>query len=364
MSGLSPWPPWPGILLASLGAFLMAALLTEPLRRLALRRGYTDHPDARKSHSRPTPYLGGVAVACATLAAAIMSVLLTGEDAERTGGTDTATVGIILTSAALIAVLGLTDDLRPLGLGIGVRLGVEGAAALVVVLCCGHPVFLGAWFDVPFAVGWILFTTNAFNLLDNMDGVVSTVTTVIAGFLCCAALGTGHAGAAALMAALTGACAGFLIHNWHPARIFLGDAGSLFVGFLVSCTTLLHGDGGGTLSGYAALPLVTLVVIADTALVMVARRRAGRPVLQGGRDHIAHRLRRLGLTVRQVAVVIGGFASLTCLIAFLVMFRVFAQDVALITVVAATAVAWGLLLRVPVYESGWAGPAAPAGRPE
>ncbi|WP_338676832.1 MraY family glycosyltransferase [Streptomyces sp. SCSIO 30461] len=346
MSGLTPWP---GFLFASLGAFLVAALLTEPLRRLALRRGYTDRPNARKSHIHPTPYLGGVAVACATLATAITAVLIAGENTGKPGSADTVTVGVILASAALVAALGLADDLRPLG--IGARLGVEAVAALVVVLCCDHPEFLGAWFDVPFAVGWILFTTNAFNLLDNMDGVVATVTTVIAGFLCCAALSTGHAATAALMAALTGACAGFLFHNWHPARIFLGDAGSLFVGFLVSCTTLtLHEDGGGALSGYAALPLVTLVVSADTALVMVARRRAGRPVLQGGKDHIAHRLRRLGLTVRQVAVVIGAFASLTCLIAFLVMFRVFAQDIALIAVVAATAVAWGLLLRVPVYE--------------
>jgi UDP-GlcNAc:undecaprenyl-phosphate/decaprenyl-phosphate GlcNAc-1-phosphate transferase len=336
MSGLSPWLV---SAVAGLGALFIAALMTEPLRRLALRRGYTDQPNARRVHVRPTPYLGGIAVAFATLGSARVATLAAKEY--------DATVGVVLTCAALIAVLGLTDDLRPLS--IRFRLCIEAAAALVVVLWCGHPVLFGTWLDVVLAVAWILFTTNAFNLLDNMDGVVSTVTAVTAGFLCCAALSVGLVGTASVMAALAGACAGFLFHNWHPARIFLGDAGSLFVGFLVSsATVVLHRDNAA-LSGYTSLFLITLVVTADTVLVMVARRREGRPVLQGGRDHIAHRLRRLGLTVRQVAVVIGGFAAMTCLTAVLVMFKIVPQNAVLITVVTVTVVAWGLLLRVPVY---------------
>jgi UDP-GlcNAc:undecaprenyl-phosphate GlcNAc-1-phosphate transferase len=339
MSGLSPWLVSAG---AGLGALFIAALLTEPLRRLALRRGYTDQPSARKAHARPTPYLGGIAVAIATVGSACVATF-------AVKGTD-APLAVLLTSAAFIAVLGLGDDLRPLS--ILLRLCVEAVAALVVVLWCGHPVLFGSWFDVVVAVAWILFTTNAFNLLDNMDGVVSTVTAVTAGFLCCAALSVGLVGIAAVMAALAGASAGFLFHNWHPARIFLGDAGSLFVGFLVSSATVaLHRDTTA-LSGYTSLLLITLVVTADTGLVMVARRREGRPLLQGGRDHIAHRLRSLGLTVRQVTVVIGGFAAMTCLTAVLVMFRVFPQSAVLAAVVAVTlvtAVAWGLLLRVPVY---------------
>ncbi|GAA2629392.1 MraY family glycosyltransferase [Streptomyces vastus] len=339
MFGLSPWLV---SAFAGLGALFIAALLTEPLRRLALRGGYTDQPSARKAHERPTPYLGGMAVAFATLASASVLTLA----AKKTD----ATVGVMLTSAALIAVLGLADDVRPLS--IRCRLCVEAAAALVVVLWCGHPSLFGTWLDVVLAVAWILFTTNAFNLLDNMDGVVSTVTAVTAGFLCCAALSVGLVGTAAVMAALAGACAGFLFHNWHPARIFLGDAGSLFVGFLVSSVTVtLHRDNIG-LSGYTSLLLITLVVTADTVLVMVARRRQGRPVLQGGRDHIAHRLQRLGLTVRQVTVAIGSFAAMTCLTAVLVMLKVFPQDTVLVTVVTVTAVAWVLLLRVPVYSVG------------
>ncbi|MBT2392537.1 undecaprenyl/decaprenyl-phosphate alpha-N-acetylglucosaminyl 1-phosphate transferase [Streptomyces sp. ISL-1] len=336
MSGLSPWLV---SAVAGLGALFIAALLTEPLRRLALRRGYTDQPNARRVHVHPTPYLGGIAVAIATLVSAGVVTLVAKEH--------DATVGVVLTCAALIAVLGLTDDLRQLS--IRFRLCVEAAAALVVVLWCGHPVFFGTWLDVVLAVAWILFTTNAFNLLDNMDGVVSTVTAITAGFLCCAALSVGMVGTASVMAALAGACAGFLFHNWHPARIFLGDAGSLFVGFLVSSATVaLHRDNAA-LSGYTSFFLITLVVTADTGLVMVARRREGRPVLQGGRDHIAHRLRRLGLTVRQITVVIGGFAAMTCLTAVLVMFKAVPESAVLVTVVTVTVVAWGLLLRVPVY---------------
>lgn len=338
MFGLTPWLV---AAVAGLGALLVAALLTEPLRRLALRHGYTDQPNARKAHKHPTPYLGGVAVALATLACAGVPVLAVPEG----GGT----AGVLLVGAALVAVLGLVDDLRQLS--IRCRLGFEAAAALAVVLWCGHPQVFGGWPDVLLAVGWVLFTTNAFNLLDNMDGVVSTVTAITAGFLCGAALLAGLTGTAAVMAALAGACAGFLLHNWHPARIFLGDAGSLFVGFLVSSATLtLHQGTVAAPSGYTGPLLITLVVTVDTGLVMVARRRAGRPLLQGGKDHIAHRLHRLGLTVSQVALFIGAFAALTCLAAMLVMHRAFPGTVVLIAVVTVTAAAWALLLRVPVYS--------------
>lgn len=338
MSGLSPWMV---TALAGLVALAVAALLTEPLRLLAVRRGYTDQPGIRKVHVSPTPYLGGMAVALATVGSASVVVF-------AAGATDS-TLGVVLGCAAVIAVLGLVDDLRPLS--IRIRLSVEAAAALVVVAWCGHPVLFGTWVDAVLAVMWILFTTNAFNLLDNMDGVVSTVTAVIAAFLCCAALSAGLVGTASVAAALAGACAGFLFHNWHPARIFLGDAGALFVGFLVSSASMtLHRDSTA-LSGYGSLLLITLVVTADTGLVMVARRREGRPVMQGGKDHIAHRLRRLGLTVRQVTVAIGGFAALTSLTAVLVLFKLVPQRAVLIAVVAVTAVVWLRLLRVPVYAA-------------
>ena len=327
--------------LTGLVALAVAALLTEPLRLLAVRRGYTDQPAARKVHVSPTPYLGGMAVAVATAGSASLVMFVTDESDS--------TLAVVLGSAAVIAVLGLVDDLRPLS--IRVRLSVEAAAALVVVTWCGHPVLFGTWVDAVLAVMWILFTTNAFNLLDNMDGVVSTVTAAIAAFLCCAALSAGLLGTAAVTAALAGACAGFLFHNWHPARIFLGDAGALFVGFLVSSMSMtLHKDSTA-LSGYGSLLLITLVVTADTGLVMVARRREGRPVLQGGKDHIAHRLRQLGLTVRQVAIAIGGFAAMTSLTAVLVMLKAVPQPVVLISVVAVTAVVWLRLLRVPMYSA-------------
>lgn len=331
-------------------ALLLGLLLTEPLRRLALRQGITDRPSPRKAHTRPTPYLGGIAVAVATLAA--------GSAAALAGGVFDPVLGVLLAGAAIMCVLGLIDDLRRLSPVL--RLGVEASGATVVVLEGGHPTVFGGIVDVVLAVVWIVLVTNAFNLLDNMDGSASSLCAIISGFVCLTALTDSPGGVGVAMAALAGACVGFLFHNRHPARIFLGDAGSLFLGFmLASAMVVLHGHAVG-LSGPVSLLLPTLVPTLDTTLVMLSRYRESKPLLQGGTDHIAHRLQRLGVTVGQVVGILGVFTVMGCLSSMLVTHRLLSPGVALAAACVVGIITVRLLLKVPATAALSPAPGVPA----
>ncbi|WP_327412452.1 MraY family glycosyltransferase [Streptomyces sp. NBC_01233] len=348
MTGISAAVPMAG---AGVAALLIGGLLTEPMRRFALRHGITDRPSARKAHTRPTPYLGGVAVALATLAA--------GTAVALARGVFDPLLGVLLGGAAIVCVLGLIDDLRQLGPKI--RLFVETSTATLVVAAGGHPTVFGGAVDAVLAVLWIVFITNAFNLLDNMDGAASSLCVVIGGFVCLTALPGDPDGLGVVMAALTGACLGFLFHNRNPARIFLGDAGSLFLGFTLASAMMVRHDGAAGLSGPASLLLATLVPTLDTTLVMLSRYRESRPLLQGGTDHIAHRLRRMGLTVPQVVRTLSAFAVVGCLAAMLVTYGLLASGIALLAVSAVGIGAVWLLLKVPAVATASPRVAVPAG---
>ncbi|MDH2387762.1 MraY family glycosyltransferase [Streptomyces sp. HNM0663] len=334
--------PFPTTVAVGCAALSLAALVTELLRRFALRHDVTDRPDGRKGHARPTPYLGGIAVAVVTLVAGAVTAVA--------GGFGNPGLAVLLGGAAIIAVLGLIDDLRPLGPA--PRLGVEATAASAVVLVGGHPTVFGGWLDAAIAVMWIVFITNAFNLLDNMDGAASSVCAVIGGILCWQAWSSGQAGLGVVLVALSGASLGFLLHNWHPARIFLGDSGSLFIGFtLASASVVLHKDAAG-LAVPAGLLATTLVVTVDTALVMFSRYREARPLLQGGLDHASHRLRRMGLTVRQTTVIIGMFAALGAVSGALLARGVLPSGGVLLAAAAVGLATVAMLLRIPSLPGG------------
>ncbi|MEV7003545.1 MraY family glycosyltransferase [Streptomyces sp. NPDC093982] len=330
-------------------ALLLGLLLTGPLRRLALRREITDRPSAHKAHTQATPYLGGIAVAVATLAA--------GSAAALAGDAFDQAMGVILGGAAIMCVLGLIDDLRPLSPAL--RLCVEVAGSAAVVLGAGHPTVFGGILDVVLAVVWIVFVTNAFNLLDNMDGAASSLCAIIGGFVCLTALTGGPDGLGVAMAALAGACLGFLFYNKPPARIFLGDSGSLFLGFtLASAIMMLHADTVG-LSGPVSLLLMTLVPTLDTTLVMLSRFRESRPLLQGGTDHIAHRLQRLGLSVGRVVWILSAFTVTGSLSAMLVGRKLLPPGVVLAAVCVLGIVVVRLLLEIPATSASSRGLGAP-----
>ncbi|GAA0374425.1 MraY family glycosyltransferase [Microbispora corallina] len=281
---------------AAVCGFLLTAAATHVLRRVALRWGIVDRPGGHKSHRRPTPYLGGVAIVLGTL---VPPITLAGPAVRPVAG--------ILVGALAMALLGLIDDLIPLPPL--TRLAVEALAAGVVVVSGVVAPITGTWLDLVATLVWIAVVTNSFNLLDNMDGALGTLTAVSAALLAAAAFATAQPVIGLVLAALAASALGFLPYNWAPARIFMGDAGSLFIGFLLASSAAALVTGARTGTAIAGLLLPTFVATVDTGVVLLSRLRAGRPLLLGGSDHLSHRLRRLGLGVRLTAVTLAAVAA-------------------------------------------------------
>lgn len=273
----------------------MVVLAATPLAiRLAERTGFHDRPAGYKGHAAPTPYLGGAAVVAGWEVGALVA------------GTGGSRLGWILVCALVLWAVGTADDrvtVSPLA-----RVLVEaGAAGLLVAVGLGWSISGSPVADAAITVVWLVAVSNAFNLMDNMDGAACTVALFSALGTAVVAFTLGNPALGALSVALCGACLAFLRFNLAgPARIFLGDGGSMPIGFVVGAAIMAlpvhHAPGWHRLATgvlLAGLPLV------DTGLVILSRRRAGVPLLQGGRDHLTHRLaRRLG-SARVVALALG-----------------------------------------------------------
>ena len=318
-------------------ATVIALAVTGPVRRVALWLDLTDRPNPRKAHQRPTPYLGGVALILGCLLPVVLLV--------RPWSPHLVAIAV---AGLFVAGLGLADDIRTLSMR--TRLAAETLAATAVTLTA-HPLVVAGlpWLDTIITVAWIVVMTNSFNPLDNMDAAAASVGTATAGVLGVSALLAGRPPVGLLLLFLAGGCLGFLAHNRPPARIFMGDTGSLFIGFVLATTAVLCVPSvrGGS---YAVLLLVTFVATVDTALVVIDRRRGGRPWHLGGTDHVSHRLHRLGLSTGQVAAVLFlAAAASTALSAFVAAGAIPgwpAFGAGLIGAAAAVA----LLLTVPVRE--------------
>ena len=260
------------------GAAAVAYCLTPLMARVAVSTGFLDQPAGYKAHAGATPYLGGLAVIGSVLAISLL--------VDDGAGSYPAVIGAV----AVLAVLGTIDDRHELG--IGIRLLVQLAAA-VGVWAAGigwQPTGIGP-IDLAVTVVWLIGIANAFNLLDNIDGSTGSVGATCAAGIGILAIIQGDSTLAALALALCGACLGFLRHNLaSPSRIFLGDGGSVPIGFLLGVLALMvPTSGSNTTPLLAAVPLVGVAVF-DTTLVVVSRLRRGVPVLEGGRDHLTHRL--------------------------------------------------------------------------
>ncbi|MET0496266.1 MAG: MraY family glycosyltransferase [Actinoplanes sp.] len=318
-------------------AAVLTLVLTEPVRRVALRLGLIDRPAPHKAHLLSTPYLGGVALVLGFLAPVLLLA--------RPWSPQLAT---ILLAGLFVAGLGLADDV--FSLSKGSRLLTEAVAATAVTFAVRPAVVAGVlWLDTMITIAWIVVVTNSFNLLDNMDAAAASVGAATAGVLGVAALIAGQTPVAVLLLGLAGACAGFLAHNRPPARIFMGDTGSLFIGFVLASAALLCRPPGRG-NGYAVLLLVTFVATVDTVLVVVHRRRTGRPWHSGGTDHVAHRLRRLGLSAGGVAVVLFLGAAGSTALGLLVVTRAIPGWPAFGAGLLGAAVAVRLLLTVPTRD--------------
>jgi UDP-N-acetylmuramyl pentapeptide phosphotransferase/UDP-N-acetylglucosamine-1-phosphate transferase len=323
----------------------LSLVLTELLRRVALRYGLTDRPAAHKSHARPTPYLGGVALAFSTLVPAAVVGYATAWRLPTL---------VLALAGTAVSVIGLVDDVTPLGPG--TRLALEALAAALVVMAGNRLDVTGAvWLDATLTATWIVVLTNSFNLLDNMDAAAASIAGVTAATLGVAALLGGQPGLAALLLCLAASCAGFLAHNRPPARIFMGDAGSLFIGFVVAASAVAVVPRGLVPSATGLL-LVTFVAVVDTSLVVISRRRGGRSMFSGGTDHVSHRLRHLGLSAGPVAGVLALAAALTGGLGVLVVRGLLPASVCLVLAVVGAVAAVRTLLGVPVVYPPTVGP--------
>jgi UDP-GlcNAc:undecaprenyl-phosphate GlcNAc-1-phosphate transferase len=268
-------------------AFAVALALTPAAMWIARRVGAVDRPKADRWSRKETPLLGGVAIAAGILVALLALAPATPETLAIAGG------------VFLLHVVGLADDLR--GLRPQTKLVAQTAAAGVLLVGgvrAGWPenVFLA----IPLTMLWVVGITNALNLLDNMDGLAAGVAAITAlAVACCAeAQPDGSGVVAALVAtAACGAAVGFLPWNVHPAKVFMGDAGSLPLGFALAASSLPGTrSGAGHVAVVLAGPLLALAVpILDTTFVSILRKWHGRSISQGGRDHLSHRLVALGV---------------------------------------------------------------------
>jgi UDP-GlcNAc:undecaprenyl-phosphate/decaprenyl-phosphate GlcNAc-1-phosphate transferase len=298
--------------LKALSAFAIAAvatyLVTPIAISIAIRTSFFDVPADYKGHKRPTPYLGGTAIMIGIVVAV----------ASVRGGV--ATHGLIIGVALLIWLMGTVDD--RINLPISGRMLVEvGIAVLLWDTGRGWTVFHNDPADLVLTVVWVVGVMNAFNLMDNMDGAAATTAAISAAGAGVLALLSGDVALAPLSFAVAGACFGFLPRNLaRPARIFMGDGGSLLVGLLVARVTMAAVTRSylGP-SGVIVAALLVGLVILDTTLVTVSRTRGGRPVLTGGRDHLTHRLSRSLGSPRRVALTLAvtqvGLCTLTIIVA-------------------------------------------------
>lgn len=292
--------PWTYPLIFA-GAALLAWVLTPMALRLAIRTSTFDRPGGHKSHTSPVPYLGGLAIVIAFSGAVLGAAAL---GASRSGFRDLA---VVIGLAVVLAAVGLADDLR--GLGPLVRLSAQILVA-VALYWAGVRVelFDVAGPDAVISVIWLVGITNAFNLLDNMDGLSAGVAGISAAWFFVIAAVNGQYLVAALSLALAGCAVGFLRHNFHPARIYMGDAGSLFIGLLLAVLGVKLRFPGPTQVTFMVPILVLGVAIFDTTLVTVTRLVHRRSPLQGGRDHVSHRLVAVGIPVPVAVSLIYGAA--------------------------------------------------------
>ncbi len=295
---------------------------TPVARRVALSTGIVDKPSARKVHRAVVPLLGGVAI----YGASVLALLAFGDRFYVAQSIS------ILVGASLVSFMGVWDDrsgLRPL-----VKLGGQVVAALILVVTGVRVEFVrldsligpwlragislddaarlsqslsiaDAWMNAVVTIVWVVGITNSLNLLDNMDGLSSGIAAVAAAFFFLLAVWNGQFLVATLAAALLGACLGFLYYNFNPAQIFMGDSGSLFLGFALAALGIkLRFENTDVVTWM--IPVIVLgVAVFDTTLVVISRLRRGlNPLTTPGKDHVSHRLVAMGWTNREAVMIL------------------------------------------------------------
>ncbi|MCC6649281.1 MAG: undecaprenyl/decaprenyl-phosphate alpha-N-acetylglucosaminyl 1-phosphate transferase [Polyangiaceae bacterium] len=310
-------------LVAALVALLVAAALVPPVRVLARALGAVDAPGGRRVHARVTPRMGGLAVATG-YGAALAVVIAASMFPWGKTGIKPAGLALFGAGALLIVVVGALDDARDLG---AKKKLVAQIAAASVAFSGGAKIetldvpLLGQFHFSPvvswaLTVMWIVSFINAINLIDGLDGLASGVVFFAALTNTAIAVLTGNALAAVLNVSLACAVLGFLFYNFNPATIFLGDTGSMFLGYVLGASALMSGRQKESTIASLLVPIIALgLPISDTLFAMIRRFVARRPIFSADRGHIHHRLLDLGLTHRRAVLTLYGCTVLLCVAA-------------------------------------------------
>ena len=305
-------------ILLGLAAFAMSGLLTWPVRKLAIAIGAMDRPNLeRKTQKEPVPYLGGVAIAITILVITYASSAANQPTTEKF-----ILASQVLIPASILGLMGLLDDLK--GLAALPRLILQTIAAIVMSLILITTDTMGfafgnATIDTIVSILWIVGICNAINFFDNLDGgAAGTVAAATLGIFMIA-YGQGQELISALAILTAGATLGFLMWNKSPAKIYMGDAGALFLGIILSTLTIRMNPGIDPNWKSLAIPVILLAVpIMDTTVAVTSRLFRGLTPLSGGKDHLSHRLVRIGFTHRVAAFILWGSSTLCASFAYLI----------------------------------------------
>ena len=314
------------LLVLFIAALVVSSVVTHYVRNTAMRRGWTcAHPRRRDVHASPIPRLGGVAI-CLSFVLVIVGYTLFVRLRGHSTGFGIYTTFAILAPASLMFILGLIDDLRPVSPK--VKFGVQVVAGLLLFyggiriyffpIVAGYRELNGV-ISLVLTVFWVLLISNAFNLIDGLDGLSagSALFSTLVVFV--ASLFTAIPIVSVMTVVLAGAILGFLRFNFNPATIFLGDCGSLFLGFMLSAVSLAGAQKSATVVA-VAIPIVSFgLPLLDTLLAVVRRFLSGQPLFSADREHIHHKLLKRGLTHRQTVILLYGVCAVLGLASLLML---------------------------------------------
>ena len=292
-------------------ALAVAYFVTPRVKDLAIKVGALDAPDARKVHTKPIPRMGGLAIYAAFVLAVLASMYVSRE------------IMGLLVGGTVILIVGIIDDLKPLPARVKLLGQIVAASVLVMfdirIEWLTNPfgdMLYVEYLSIPLTILWVVGLTNTVNLIDGLDGLAAGVSTIASVTILLVALQQNFWTVAVLTAALAGSALGFLQHNFNPAKIFMGDTGSMFLGYMLAAISIL-----GAVKSAATIALIVPIValglpILDTAFAIIRRYMSGRPIFKPDKGHLHHRLLEMGLTQKQAVLlmyVISGCLGLSAI---------------------------------------------------
>lgn len=344
-------------------AFALTGLLTWPVRALAIRLGAMDAPNlARKTQAEPVPYLGGVAIALGVTIITFAAVFVGGNKSGENSGQLKDLALTVLLPALVLGAMGLFDDLR--SISPWPRLIAQSIVGTVVAFVIvengtsgtpfgsGSSVDSGSWINIAVTIFWIVGICNSINFFDNLDGAASGAVAIAALGVFVIAFDRGQELVSALSIVTAGATIGFLMWNKSPAKIYMGDAGALFLGIIISVATIRLNPGIVPTWKSLTIPVILLAVpLLDTCVAVFSRLARGLSPLTGGKDHLSHRLVRGGLTRPQAAISLWTASGVCAVIAVSIYMYPDSLGSLLIGVFAITWLsALALFLRTPSHD--------------